>query len=123
MERNTRQREIIKEVFRSEGRPLSPPEILSLAKASLPGLSLATVYRAIKGLTEEGWLSTVEVPGLPSYYEIDRHSHHHHFFCQACGRVYEAEGCVPVESLTPEGFSLESHEILLRGRCGGCGRR
>ncbi|NMW20804.1 MAG: transcriptional repressor [Chlorobiaceae bacterium] len=120
MKRKTRQREIIKHLFQSEGRPLNPLEILSLAKYSFSGLSLATVYRAIKELVEEEWLITVEVPGLSLYYEINHHQHHHHFYCSACRKVFEVEGCVPVDGLTPKGFLLESHEILLSGRCSGC---
>ncbi|MCX6178846.1 MAG: transcriptional repressor [Chlorobiales bacterium] len=120
MKRKTRQREIIKHVFQSEKRPLNPLEILSLAQGILTGLSLATVYRAIKELVEEEWLITVEVPGLSLYYEINHHHHHHHFYCYSCSKVYEVDGCVPVEALTPKGFLLESHEIILSGQCSSC---
>jgi Fur family transcriptional regulator, ferric uptake regulator len=122
MERNTRQREVIKQVFESEARPLNPLEILDLAKVSLSRVSLATVYRAIKELIEEKWLTPVKIPGQSFYYEKDRHHHHHHFYCESCSKVFEVEGCVPVKSLTPKGFSLESHEILLSGRCPACVR-
>lgn len=120
MKRKTRQREIIKHVFQSEGRPMNPLEILSLAQYSFSGLSLATVYRAVKELVEEKWLITVEVPGLSLYYEINRHKHHHHFYCYACSKVFEVDGCVSVEGLTPKDFLLESHEILPSGKCSGC---
>jgi len=120
MKRNTRQREIIRHVFQSEKRPLNPLEIRSLAQVTLSGLSLATVYRAIKELVEEKWLIPVEVPGLSLYYEINHHQHHHHFYCHSCSKVFEVEGCVPVEALTPKGFLLESHEIILSGQCSGC---
>jgi Fur family ferric uptake transcriptional regulator len=120
MERNTKQREVIRQVFESEARPLTPLEILNLAKVSLSHVSLATVYRAIKELVEEKWLTPVKIPGLALYYEMDRHQHHHHFYCESCCKVFEVDGCIPVKKLTPKGFSLKSHEILLSGRCPDC---
>jgi len=123
MERKTRQREVIKQVFESEARPLNPLEILDLAQVSLSRVSLATVYRAIKELIEEKWLTPVKISGQPLYYERDRHHHHHHFYCESCCKVFEVEGCIPVKKLTPKGFSLESHDILLSGRCPACIKR
>ncbi len=120
MKRKTRQREIIKQVFQVESRPLNPMELLGLAQSRLSGISLATVYRAIKELVETEWLITVEMPGMALYYEINLHRHHHHFFCYSCSKVFEVEGCVPVETLTPKGFLLESHEIILSGQCSAC---
>lgn len=121
MERDTQQRRAIRAVLRDAGRPLSPQEILDLARGSSPGLGTATVYRTLKGLLEEGWLAAVEVPGEPPRYELAGKGHHHHFHCRRCGRLYELEGCPEdLARLTPSGFSLEAHEIVLYGRCLGC---
>ncbi len=120
MERKTRQRDAIEKVFLREGRPLSTLEVLLNAQEFLPTLSQATVYRALKSLLEEKWLTTVEVPGLPTFYEIDHHHHHHHFHCETCSKIFEVEGCTAVDALTPPGFTLHSHEIILWGICSGC---
>ena len=50
MERSTRQRRAIREAFLEAGRPLSPQEVLELARKKVPSLGLATVYRTLKGL-------------------------------------------------------------------------
>jgi Fur family ferric uptake transcriptional regulator len=42
---------------------LNPNEVLELAAAGHEGIGIATVYRNIKNLVEEGWLTTVELPG------------------------------------------------------------
>jgi Fur family ferric uptake transcriptional regulator len=63
----------------------------------------------------------VEIPGQPTLYELAAKPHHHHFLCRTCGRVFEVEGCVGhFQQLTPKGFELEGHEVILRGRCLDC---
>lgn len=121
MQRKTRQRETIVEVIGRADRPLSPQEILRLASKRLPGLGLATVYRAIKDLAADGQLTTVEIPGEPPRYEIAGKEHHHHFHCRKCDRVFEMNGCPgPLRALAPKGFKVEGHEILLHGLCDRC---
>lgn len=122
MERDTQQRRAIRQAFREAGRPLSPQEVLEVAAPESPGLGVATVYRTVKGLVEQGWLATVTLPGEPPRYEVAGKEHHHHFHCRGCGRVFEIEGCPgELARMTPKGFVLENHEVVLYGRCAGCG--
>ncbi len=119
--RRTQQKDAIREAFASEGRPLSPQEALESAQSRVPGLGIATVYRAIKRFLTDGTLVAVELPGATTRYELAGLGHHHHFCCRRCDRVYDVEGCPPrVAELTPDGFELEAHEIVLRGVCSGC---
>jgi Fur family ferric uptake transcriptional regulator len=100
---------------------LSPQEVLDLAKQEAPSLGTATVYRTLKALVEESWLAVVEVPGESPRYELAGKGHHHHFHCRGCGRLFELEGCPEnLSFLTPRGFSLEAHEVVLYGRCISC---
>lgn len=121
MQRKTRQRSAIRRAFEHAARPMGPTEILEAAQEELPSLGIATVYRSIKDLVEEGWLKVVDLPGTPSRYEVAGKGHHHHFHCQACDKVYEVEDCPgSLHHLTPEGFELEAHEIILYGTCSSC---
>ncbi len=121
MERDTRQRKAIRQSIEDAARPLSPQEILEFAQAAVPGLGMATVYRSIKGLVEEGWLRAVELPGRPPAYEVAGKEHHHHFHCRKCGRVFEVEGCPGnLKKLAPPGFVVEEHEVVLYGLCDRC---
>lgn len=121
MERKTRQRESILETFRASRGPLSPQEVLELAKQQIPDLGIATVYRNIKSFVESGALLAVPVPGEPDRYEIAGKKHHHHFICRTCHKAYEMEGCPgTLSSMAPEGFVVEEHEIFLYGRCRAC---
>ncbi len=121
MKRRTRQRTAMREAIRKAGRPLSPQEILEETQEEIPGLGLATVYRNVKAMVESRWLKAVELPGAPDRYELAGQDHHHHFHCRHCDKVYDVEGCPGnLSSITPTGFVLESHEIVLYGRCPEC---
>jgi Fur family ferric uptake transcriptional regulator len=121
MQRETKQRQAIREVFARHPDPLSIGEILLQGRQFLPSLSIATVYRAVREMVEEKQLTVVELPGRPPHYERAGKHHHHHFVCRRCERVFELEGCLEGwKSLTPQGFSVEEHEIILYGRCQEC---
>jgi Fur family transcriptional regulator, ferric uptake regulator len=121
MERNTRQRQIIRQVFEEANRPLGPQEVLRAGQVHAPRLGIATVYRTLKTFVGEGWLVAVDLPGEPSRYELAGKAHHHHFRCRTCDRVFEIEGCPPnMKRLAPRGFRLEGHEVVLYGRCTAC---
>jgi Fur family ferric uptake transcriptional regulator len=121
VQRRTQQREAIRQAIEAADRPLSPQEILDAAQEDVPGLGIATVYRAIKHMVDDGSLHTVELPGAPSRYETAGKHHHHHFHCRSCDRVFEVEDCPgSLKQLTPDGFQLETHEIILYGLCNGC---
>lgn len=122
MERNTRQRTAIRQAIAEAARPLLPQEILQAAEAVVPGLSLATVYRNLRTLVEEGELLTVTLPGEVPRYEIAGAGHHHHFQCESCQRVFEVHACPGnLAGLAPKGFVVERHELTLYGRCSECG--
>lgn len=121
MQRNTRQRDAIRTALAEAGRPLAPHEILEAAQEAVPGLGIATVYRTISLLVEEGWAAVVELPDAPPRYERAGKGHHHHFLCTDCDAAYDVTGCPPgVAAMTPKGFELDAHAILLYGRCLDC---
>ncbi len=122
MDRNTRQRQAIRRIFEEADRPLSPQEVLPAAQSYVPGLGIATVYRNLKVLVADGWLESVALPGESPRYEVAGKRHHHHFRCRTCDRVFEIDGCSTnlVVQLTPRGFRLEGHDVVLYGLCMAC---
>ncbi|MFN3323273.1 MAG: Fur family transcriptional regulator [Bryobacteraceae bacterium] len=122
-QRKTRQKTAIRAVFEEHNRPLSPQEVLELAQQEVEGLGIATVYRNLKALVEDGWLTPVEMPGGHVLYEPAGKGHHHHFQCEHCNRVFELEGCIPtINKLAKPGFKVVRHEVILYGICAGCCR-
>lgn len=121
MERSTRQRAAIRAVIEAAERPLTPQEVLDGARAEVSGMGIATVYRNLKLLVDDGSVQAVALPGDSPRYESTRLAHHHHFQCRACQRVFDVHGCPgALGQLAPAGFVVESHELTLYGRCADC---
>jgi Fur family ferric uptake transcriptional regulator len=121
MIRVTQQRDAIRQAMSKVGRPLSPQEIFAIAQQEVPGLGIATVYRTLKSLMEEGRIVPVDLPGQPPRWEVTPENHHHHFLCNTCDKLYEIYACPEdLRRLLPEGYTLEEHDILLRGQCATC---
>ncbi|MEM1158648.1 MAG: Fur family transcriptional regulator [Verrucomicrobiota bacterium] len=120
-QRNTRQKKAIQQVIAQAEHPLTAHEIGARANASVPGIGIATIYRALKRLQQEQAVTVVELSGKSPRYESTQKGHHHHFVCSGCGQVYDLQGCSGnVEALAPKGFKVEKHEITLFGLCQEC---
>jgi Fur family ferric uptake transcriptional regulator len=118
---STRQREVILNILRQSGRPLTPQEIREQAGQDSAGIGLATVYRALKTFIAQGKILPVEIPGVSPCYEPADRGHHHHFICQHCLQVFDLHGCVDdLDALAPANFQVQRHEIILYGICAAC---
>ncbi len=121
MKHKTQQRKALMECLHEASGPLNPAEILWFSREKVSSLGIATVYRNLKLLVEEGVVAELQVPGQGSYYEPADMGHHHHFQCRNCKQLFCIEGCPPgIKSLAPEGFKLDGHEIFLYGFCAEC---
>jgi Fur family transcriptional regulator, ferric uptake regulator len=121
--RRTKQRDTILAEIRAAGGPLSVAEIHERASREVPRLGIATVYRAIRALREEGKVAVVELPGEEPRYEPVGRGHHHHFRCRSCGQTFDLGVCplgVPAGTTLPGGYRVEDHHITLYGRCADC---
>jgi len=119
--RNTKQKAAIRQAFLEADRPLSPEEALKGAHRHHRTLGIATVYRNIQTLVEEGWLQRVEIPGDTARYEVTGKKHHHHFRCHSCDRLFDLEECtVQSKPKLPKGFRATGHEFFLYGTCAEC---
>lgn len=124
MRRDTQQRNAIRKALADAGRPLAVDELFKLAQNGFAGLGIATVYRNLKTLQEEGQVIQVDLPGQSPRWEIVPEGHHHHFLCNTCDALFEIHGCPEgMAELLPKGYTLEEHDILLRGQCDACSGR
>lgn len=86
----------------------------------------ASVYRTLEQLEELGLVQRVGLGGDSAAFErVDPTGHHHHHLvCTKCGRVlpFEDEGLE--EAIhgvgASEGFTVEGHDVTLRGTCARC---
>lgn len=121
--RDTAQQRAIRDAVDAAGRPLSIREIHELASAEAPNLGVRTVYRVVNRLLGDGVIASVFVPGQPDRYEpaAVAATHHHHFRCVKCDRVFDVDACPGgLEQMIPPGFKLTGHELTLWGRCATC---
>lgn len=121
-QRSTRQRDVISRVLDTAEGPLGVAEVLGRAQGDLPGLGIATVYRTLKLLTDQGRIHPVTLDG-ETLYEASGRGHHHHFSCTTCGKVFTLHTCpvaLPRGTVYPGGFIVEAHEVTLYGRCPQC---
>ncbi len=120
--KGTRQRGVISRLLNVAEGPLSVPELHSRALSELPSLGVATVYRTLKLLQEQGAAHIVTLDG-ENLYEASGRGHHHHFACRSCGRVFTLHTCplaLPPGTVYPGGFVVEAHEVTLYGQCPAC---
>lgn len=124
MPRRTRQGDAIDVILRTTERPLTPDEAHARASKILPRLGLATVYRRIRSLTEEGLLVGVDYPGQPARYEWVDGKQKLHFGCRSCDKLFaldENNGFEePASPSLPPGFEVQGGEWILYGVCPDC---
>lgn len=84
----TKQQSAILEVIKASPFHMTADEIYLAAKAKLPTLGLATVYRNLIALCNDSIIRKVEIPGGPDRY--DRNTvPHDHMFCTRCGQMFD----------------------------------
>ena len=88
------------------------------------GIGLATVYRTLQAMAEEGILDTMQEGTETLYRYCETEEHHHHLMCRRCGKTVEIalEGAEDwVRSIaTANGFSDVDHTLELIVVCSDC---
>jgi Fur family ferric uptake transcriptional regulator len=88
-------------------------------------IGLASVYRMLDRLDEQGLVQRIDIgDGIVRYEPAGRADHHHHLVCGDCGKVEpfadsrleRAIHAVEEQS----GYTVTGHEVLLRGSCADC---
>ena len=125
--RPTKQRVAIEhDVDRSEEFRSAQEVHASLAAAG-DKIGLATVYRTLQAMVDEGALDSLRTGDGEQVYRRCSTGHHHHLVCRHCGRTVEVEGPTVerwADAVSAEhGFTDVAHTLELFGRCAACARR
>jgi Fur family transcriptional regulator, ferric uptake regulator len=121
--RTTEQRRAILEALRGSDRAVTAQEL----HARLEGVGLATVYRNLQRLADEGEADTLRRDSGEVAFLVCGGGHHHHLTCRSCGRVEEVRDCRLGDwaraVADDHGFSEVEHRAELVGTCATCADR
>lgn len=86
-------------------------------------VGLATVYRTLQALLEEGQVDALRNGvGELTYRSCESSRHHHHLVCRQCGRTIEVEGPAVERwahaTAQKHGYRDISHTVEIFGVCG-----
>ena len=123
MKRNTKQREEVWQALEQTPGFVSAQELHQNRRGQGSSIGLATVYRALNALTEEGSADALTVEG-ENLYRACSPGHHHHLLCRECGTTTEIEANA-VESwaqkvASEHGYSDPQHIVDIFGTCPAC---
>ena len=115
-------RNLILDIVRRTDRHPTADAVFMDARASVPTISLATVYRNLRRLVTEGRLRERMFGGVSRF---DAHLEEHgHLVCTACGAIMDvaADGAALVRYLDAPvlAWEVEHVDVELRGRCPTC---
>lgn len=125
--RATRQRRAVEDALREAGGFVSAQALHARLREGGDSVGLATVYRALGGLVEDGAADMIRRDDGEAIYRLCSTSrHHHHLVCRVCGCTVEVEAPqdeVWAHALAERhGFTDVWHTLEIFGTCGGCAR-
>jgi Fur family transcriptional regulator, ferric uptake regulator len=118
--RQTEQRRAIVEALRESPRAITAQEL----HERLDGVGLATVYRNLQRLVDEGVADALRRESGEQAFLLCGSEHHHHLTCRSCGRVERVRDCRLDEwaraVALEHGFRDVDHRAELVGECPAC---
>jgi Fur family ferric uptake transcriptional regulator len=122
--RITPQREMIVEALARSSHHMTAEEIFDRVQSKTQASNIATVYRTLDLLVEEGLACRNNLGGGRVSYATTEHGPHIHLVCRHCGCVIDADNKL-LDSLSNQlqeiyGFEANLQHIFLTGLCINC---
>jgi Fur family ferric uptake transcriptional regulator/Fur family peroxide stress response transcriptional regulator len=121
--RRSRQREEVLAIVRSTMDHPTADWVYRQARRRLPRISLGTVYRNLKQLTEAGLIREIHAGGEGARFDGNL-GRHYHIRCLGCGRVSDLPLSVSrrleEDAASATSYRIVSHEVEVQGLCPGC---
>jgi len=120
----TRQRAAVAELLDDTTDFRSAQQVHEMLRAQGETIGLATVYRTLQALVDNGDVDVLTHDGENIYRRCGRREHHHHLVCRSCGATVEIDGPT-VEAwasrvAAEHGYRDIEHTIELFGTCAAC---
>lgn len=121
--RMTRQRSAILKYLQNVICHPGAGKIYQKLRPKMPNLSLGTVYRNLRDLSESGQILEINSTDGVSYFDGNI-SEHLHFICQCCGMIYDVWEKYPPQNKNLPGIGrIEKIECNFYGTCAKCGKK
>jgi len=107
----------------SEDHPNAAQMYESL-REQFPTISLATVYKTLTLLKDEGEVLEIDLHN-DSRYDGHNPTPHPHLVCNRCNRIFDGDDITLLSNLNKEieekyGFQIQRHQIVYYGICEDC---
>ena len=114
---------LIRLLAASEGHPNAMQLFLSL-RIQFPTVSLATIYKTLNLLKEEGEVLEIDLRN-DSRYDGNKPYPHPHLICNQCNKIYDGDKVLSSHKLDAEieekyGFQILRSQLLFFGVCQEC---
>ena len=127
MRRRTWQRAAVQDALTGRDDFVSAQALHSQLRADGSSIGLATVYRALADLAEEGEADSLQAEGESLYRACESPGHHHHLICRSCGRTVEIQAddieAWAAATAAAHGFRDPQHVVDVFGTCAACAAR
>ncbi len=122
--RQTRQRTAVLTVLGEQDVFRTAQDLHALLRERGEGVGLATVYRALQALADDGLVDVLRTDVGEAAYRRCSPVHHHHLVCRSCGTTVEVADA-PVERwaarvAAEHGFADVEHQVEVFGTCRAC---
>jgi Fur family ferric uptake transcriptional regulator len=122
--RITPQREMIIEAIAHQGEHINADEVYALVHQRTRSVNIATIYRTLELLVEQGLASRVDLGEGRVMYATNQHGPHIHLVCRQCGQIIDADqemlAAITHQLKTDYQFAADLQHISLPGLCSSC---
>ena len=120
--KNSKQRTAVLERLCSTTFHPTALELYEMVRSEMPNISLATVYRNLNLLCEEGRAIKLTADGADHF--DGTVEPHYHFMCNGCKRVYDVEmehdAQLDQVAQNATGGEITGHSLMFYGQCRHC---
>lgn len=112
-----------------EGEHLSAEELHNILISKGKKISLATLYRSLKFLSENNFIRELDFGEYHKHYELSApNKQHHHLVCNVCGLTIEFEDKNLYESAlkiakNKNNFKMKDYQFKIFGICQNCANK
>jgi Fur family transcriptional regulator, ferric uptake regulator len=122
--RITPQREIIVQAIAHADSHMTAEEIFAEVQTRTQALNLATIYRTLELLMEEGLVTGINLGEGKIIYATTNHGPHIHLVCRGCGQIMDVDpqllASVEERLQSEHHFTPDLNHISIFGFCSQC---